>query len=389
MTEGVNIEAPAESEIIAGGSEQTETTDTGFSPDNGIMNFINERGLNGKKKEETKPEAEGDKQEVAGEVSEGESTEEEAPEEKGEQKTFTVNIDGSEIAVPESTELDCKVDGKAEKVSIAELKKNYAGKVAYDKKFQELSDDKKVFNDSVKAVDNKLNDIFKTITKGDPELGMRKLFKMAKKEHEFEETWTKIKGEVEEMATLSPEEAAFRKEKKQLALEREELEQGKKAKNLEAEEQRISQYAQDLMTKHDISPTDFKAAASAIKASYKVEDLEKMTADELVDQAAQLVQLERDDRTLDTIIKKVSEAKSGDAAFKKSILKVMSSAEMDFTDENIEFVAKELLGIKKPVTEENSDKAAPTQAKPGAPSKNNVAKDEGFDLGALVRSVYT
>ncbi len=51
------------------------------------------------------------------------------------------------LDVTETAEVDWKVDGKVEKVKVRDLLDNYAGKVSYDRKFQELATQRKGFQD--------------------------------------------------------------------------------------------------------------------------------------------------------------------------------------------------------------------------------------------------
>ena len=82
--------------------------------------------------EETE-EAEGNAEEVDGDV------EEEAVEEKA--------LEKKEEVLPELIEV--KVEGSIEKVSLDELKENYSGKVAYDKKFTELDKERQSYKSEV------------------------------------------------------------------------------------------------------------------------------------------------------------------------------------------------------------------------------------------------
>ncbi len=61
-------------------------------------------------------------------------------------KPLTFTVDGKPVALNDTAETEWKVDGKSEKVKLKDLLDNYAGKVAYDKRFQELSEQKKGFH---------------------------------------------------------------------------------------------------------------------------------------------------------------------------------------------------------------------------------------------------
>jgi hypothetical protein len=326
-----------------------------------------------------------DEEESEGEDSQDESSdevEEIAPEVDAKAKLLEFLVDGKSVKIPETAPIEVKVDGKVEKISIAELKKNYSGKVVYDKKFQELDVEKREFADTLKTVDSKLNDIFRTIKK-DPEEGLRKLYKMAKMEEGADEAIAKIKADIEEMQTLSDDELELRKERRRLAAEREALEEDRSKTTISKQEKEIGEYADTLMSQYKVSAQEFAVTAKVIKDHYGKEKLDKMTANELVEETVRLVLVDRDNQLLDTEIAKVEASKKGDSAFKQEVIKIMSAAELDFNSDNILFVARGLLGKSEP---ENSIKAA-KKTTLGASSKNITAETEGEeedDLGKLV-----
>lgn len=69
---------------------------------------------------------------------------------------FLTSAEGDEgVEVPESAMLKLTADNKEELVSLAELKKNYSGKVAWDKRFNELNKQKQDFeNKSQKPIES-------------------------------------------------------------------------------------------------------------------------------------------------------------------------------------------------------------------------------------------
>tara|TARA_R110000744_G_scaffold94093_3_gene181654 strand:+ start:7546 stop:8829 length:1284 start_codon:yes stop_codon:yes gene_type:complete len=53
--------------------------------------------------------------------------------------------EGKAYEVPEDAQINVKINGKSEKVALKDLRDNYSGQVAYDKKFTELSEEKETF----------------------------------------------------------------------------------------------------------------------------------------------------------------------------------------------------------------------------------------------------
>jgi hypothetical protein len=68
-----------------------------------------------------------------------EAKDKESKEQSKKGKPSYVEVDGETFALDSNAIIHTKVDGKTEKVTLQELKNNYAGKVAYDKKMNEVN----------------------------------------------------------------------------------------------------------------------------------------------------------------------------------------------------------------------------------------------------------
>ena len=107
------------------------------------------------------------------------------------------------------------VDGKDEDVTLQDLLNNYSGKVGWDKKFQELSDDKKLYKEEItnhKAEVEKINgyiNTFRDKMKNGDSLGALEYFAefSGMKPYEFRnELVRQLAPEVERRSLLSYEE---------------------------------------------------------------------------------------------------------------------------------------------------------------------------------------
>ena len=88
-----------------------------------------------------------------------ESTEETKEISKPEDNTEASNKDDvAKLLETGELKVKAKVDGEEVEVSIQELKNNYAGKVAWDKKFSEIDRKEKSFKADVDAINNYIND---------------------------------------------------------------------------------------------------------------------------------------------------------------------------------------------------------------------------------------
>lgn len=91
---------------------------------------------------EAKPSKKGGKKEEVEEDEEEEVetvVEDKTTAKTGKGKPTYVTVDGETFSLDSNSLVSTPVNGKNEKVSIQELKNNYAGKVAYDKKFNEIN----------------------------------------------------------------------------------------------------------------------------------------------------------------------------------------------------------------------------------------------------------
>ena len=68
--------------------------------------------------------------------------------EKGEKapKFIQAEVGGKKIDLDPNAELSIKIDGKSEKVKLQDIVNGHSGKIAYDRKFQELGEDKRKYN---------------------------------------------------------------------------------------------------------------------------------------------------------------------------------------------------------------------------------------------------
>jgi cell division protein FtsB len=64
-----------------------------------------------------------------------------------------------ELSVSDETEVEVKIDGKLEKISLKDLKNNYSGKVAYDRKFTELDKQNKQVTQERTKLQQEINQV--------------------------------------------------------------------------------------------------------------------------------------------------------------------------------------------------------------------------------------
>jgi hypothetical protein len=91
---------------------------------------------------------------------EGEVKASESEDQSGEEESGSEN---QEVALSNETEIEVKIDGEVQKVSLQELKNNYSGKVAYDKKFSDLDRERKEYKAEVESINKYVNELGDTM----------------------------------------------------------------------------------------------------------------------------------------------------------------------------------------------------------------------------------
>lgn len=314
------------------------------------------------------PESEGEGSESE---SEGEAEEEGQPATKVAKATHK----GKALDVPEDATFQVKVDGKNEAVSLSDLKKNYAGKVAYDKKFSELDVQRKAFRKDVQYVDNRLKDIFNT-AKTNPMLAFKKVAKMAglngtEAIQNYFEQATKLKGEWE---TLTPEQRQFLLDREELETEKSDLEAQKKGAKATETAEETAAYMGEVLKKHGIDVPTFEAALKELEGAQKEGrfSFEGMSDKQATDSVVSFIRMDRLYARTGEVLKGAFPSRAKDTRLLKAVV-----AEVDdsFTDAEIREVMKAIVG--KPVS---TKQAAPAPAKgkptPSVPSKVDSTKEE-------------
>lgn len=159
-TEGISEDKVTEPEAEA---EGTETDD----------------GRRAKATEDIKKKVAKDVTEEDGEEEQEETAAEDPKDKKkslDQKKPYRTKLNGKDVDLPPDTTFKVPVDGKLEDVPLAELAKNYTGKVVYEKKFNELAVDRKTFQKEQntfttarKQLNDNINHVYKMATeKNDP-----------------------------------------------------------------------------------------------------------------------------------------------------------------------------------------------------------------------------
>lgn len=186
-----------EGNVEQGQNESEDNAESNVSEDEseGFESISDSLGEEGNEDQsEDSSEASEDSSEAEGSEASGDVEEESA-------KSLEELIESGEFTVK------AKVDGEEVDVSLAELKSNYAGKVAYDKKFTELGNERKSFESEVEEVNGYINEFAAKFKEGDG-MGAMKFFAEfgGVPPHEFEkQLMQQLMPKFQEYLNKSPE----------------------------------------------------------------------------------------------------------------------------------------------------------------------------------------
>ena len=185
------------------------------------------------------------------EKSEEESSEKSTKDEVLKKAVIKGKLDGKDVELSPETVIEAKVDGKSVSIPLKEVVANYSGKVAYDKKFNELATERKAFQSDKAQVVNVINKFYDHATKGDylsalgvmaeaggadPVKFIRDFNNSLEKGYE---NWTKQSPEDRKMAAIEQEKAyALRELERRKAMDQEVYKE-------QAVEQRIAKVCND------------------------------------------------------------------------------------------------------------------------------------------------
>jgi hypothetical protein len=95
-------------------------------------------------------------------------------------KTVKAYHGGKEIEIDQDAEFDVKIDGKVERMKLADIRNQVSGKVNWDRKNNELHQSRKKFDDQVKFVNTQVDNILQ-LAQTKPEAALFELARLAGK----------------------------------------------------------------------------------------------------------------------------------------------------------------------------------------------------------------
>ena len=339
------------------------------------------KGESKKESEENKSESQS---ESSGEEVEAKQEESEATEEQIEEiKKLIAKYGDQELEIAANAIFKHKVDGEEVDVELQELLNNYSGKVSYDKKFQELSSQKKEFEGYKSGYDQEISQIngyiqdFANKLKNNDALGALQYFAefAGMKPHEFRSNLlSQLTPEIERRSMMSPEELRA----EQLSNENEYLlKQQESAQQRSQQEQALEDLKLEIANvqeAHGISDEDFSTAYNELlESEYEGEITPASVAEYYVHAAA----FSKADEVLSSIDPVLADQDEVVESLQKIIVENPS-----FDDNDLMEIVQEVYGnVKKEASKSVSKKVSDNQV--SKKQANTRSKEEFIDWDEL------
>jgi len=293
--------------------------------------------------DEAKKEAEGEENKSQSknesEVKEEETDSEASEEVKEEIKKLFGKFGEEEVEIAANTLFKHTVEGEEKDVSLQELINNYSGKVGWDKKFQELTEDRNGYNNEVKSHQEEVDRVnsyintFRDKMQNNDALGALEYFASFSGMKPFEFREALLQGIAPEISRLSElNEDQYRSE--QLAAENEYLQKQQESVQKQAEEE---QAHQELLSEiasvreaHSINEEDFKTGYEDLANDPDFAD--KLTPDLVGQYVNECRAFSKSDELLSSISPKLSENNEILESVQKMVLENPDFADEDYLE---------------------------------------------------------
>ena len=222
-----------------------------------------------KNEPQSKAESKGPEKTVNAKEAKEEADAEEMEDAIEEYKKLLGKFNDQEMEIAAETLFNHKVDGEEVDVSLQDLLNNYSGKVSYDKKFQEFSENKKKFDEYKNTYDNDIDLInkyinnFATKLKEKDAMGALSYFAefSGMEPHSFKrQLLEQLSPEIERMATLNPEQIENERLAQENAYLQKQRESEEEKRHQEQSQGELLNEIKRLQEAHSISDENFQGA---------------------------------------------------------------------------------------------------------------------------------
>lgn len=297
-----------------------------------------------------------------------EVSEEDTKEEKEEE------VEAKETSTPEVIKV--KVNGKEEEVSIEELKSNYSGKVAYDKKFTELDKERKSFIKEKTEIENYVNE-FRNISQSQNMVEATKFLGQitGKAPHDVvNELIDALAPEIERRYSLTEDELSLEQQKAETRYKQEQLETEKAKLEQEKSHNALQSKIEHEMSSHNIDSETWNKAIESLDS--------RLPKDEVItpELVSEFVRFERAETTSSSALKNFDNGKFLDNQEVVKGLRDIAMENPDFSEQDLIDVLSESLNTQqKQQVEEKISKKVSSKETTNTPEKTQISQPASWD----------
>lgn len=328
-------------------------------------------------------ESEGEEIEASSEKAK-ETIEEQSQEEVEEEiKKILGSYNDENVELAANTLFKHKVDGEEVDVELQELLNNYSGKVSYERKFQELSENRKEFETFRQSYDKDIEDIYTVLTnfkesmQNKDALGALHHFAAfaGMKPYEFKREMVKsLAPEVMRMSSMSEEQLQYEKLQAENEYLRQQQESEQARSKYQQSQQELISTIKQIQEAHGISDDDFVLAYNELKDSDYQGTIDANTVAMYYNGKVAISKA-------DNILREVNPSLTNDEAIVESLQKVILE-NPQFDDNDLIEIVSEVYGkVKEDTSKTLSKKVGPKKKEMVQPPKSK--KEEFLDWDDL------
>lgn len=295
---------------------------------------------------------------------------------------ITISHKGQKIELEDDATLKVRVNGKVQEVSIADLKKDFAGKTAYESKYRELSEERQLveadrlelenekeeWTVKLKTVDEELNDIFQLAQKD----GLRayiKLCNMAglKVRDQIVKYINQSHGIITNLSKMTPEARAALIDRIDMEQEREKMSRRDKEMSRKEETTRFQSDLREMLKESGVEMQEYLSAWKTL--SKRPEVFKDLNEQQISKKVLDFVMVDRVYNRAEAGIRKVNPKLLSQEGFVEKIAN-LTARQADFTADDVAEIVRELVGkASKPAKKVDPRAASQKESKPSAPTK--------------------
>lgn len=245
--------------------------------------------------------------------------------------------DGKAVEVPFDASFEVPVDGKPQNVSLAELRDNYAGKVNWAQKHEELATERKAYQADVEATDSAIANLMELAQGGRTREAIEYLYEVLGGDPKagWENLTRQLQENFQKRATLTPEQRAALDAKDEADYYKRREETRKQTDAKRADESAVTQRIDKVCKEAGVDRAAFQKAAAEMKElgakGFTPEDVGKFLA------AA------RRQDSISSVLDRLGSAVQNTEKAASHLQSVWDS-NPDLTEADIEEIAKEVYG---------------------------------------------